>query len=121
MKSPHHLEQQGPSSMNRYGKGPVTAVLGSGTGARGMKSPEEELRDRPPLPPLQTPLHLRICIWKAKVFVLGSSWAGLPRPLSSSEAVEGEIGDLVGEGHPGSPVPHISHSPFPSPRKVVLL
>lgn len=48
MKSPHHLEQQGPSSMNRYGKGLVTAVLGSGTGARGMKSPEEELRDRPP-------------------------------------------------------------------------
>lgn len=37
------------------------------------------------------PPHLRICVWKAKVCVLGRGWAGVAGPLSSSEAVEGKL------------------------------
>lgn len=98
----------------------MTDMLGSCTGVWVMESPQEELGDSLHPPTLYKHPHLRICIWKAKVFVLGRSWAGLPRLLSSSEAVRDETGNLVMEGHPGSPVPPTSLSPFPSTTKMTL-
>lgn len=80
-------------------------MLGTCTGVWVMESPQKSWGTVCTLPPSTNTPHLRICIWKAKVFVLGRSWAGLPRLLSSSEAVRSEIGDLVREEHPGSPVP----------------
>lgn len=89
----------------------MTGMLGSCTGVWVMKSPQENWGGGLHPPTLYK--YLRICIWKAKVFVLGRSWAGLPRLLSSSEAVRSEIGDLVREGYPGSPVPPIIFQSLP--------
>ena len=61
-----------------------------------------------PPPALPEALHLLICVWKAKVSMLGRGRAGPAAPLSSSEA--------VGRGQPCTAIsPNLfSHHPFPT-------
>lgn len=56
--------------------------------------------------------HLRIWVWKAKVCVLGSGWAGRAGLLSSSEAVGKEASDWGAPCSPSS-LHFVSHHPFP--------
>lgn len=60
--------------------------------------------------------HLRIWVWKVKVWELGRGWVGRAGLLSSSEAVGREAGDWGAPHSPSSP--HlVSHRPFPGTLK----
>lgn len=60
--------------------------------------------------------HLRIWVWKVKVWELGRGWVDRAGLLSSSEAVGREAGDSGAPHNPSSP--HlVSHHPFPDTPK----
>lgn len=60
--------------------------------------------------------HLRIWVWKVKVWELGKGWVGRVGLLSSSEAAGREASDWGAPHSPSSP--HlVSHQPFPGTLK----